>query len=63
MVNYLAKLLMEVDDSGTLEKYDYNIVENIYAECNKCGKIEIPEDEEDGAETGIYYCNDCKNKS
>lgn len=56
-------LLMEVFDDGTLEEYDFSIIEDKYVQCARCKKIEIPpEDDEYGAEDGIYHCIECRKQ-
>jgi len=63
MENIEEIVLMEVSDDGDLEEYDYSIVDDDFAECARCGKTEtVQEDDEYGAQTGIYHCLKCREE-
>ena len=59
------------DDILNLGQFDiseaidiYNVMDlNLEAICERCGKIEIPDDHDEyGAETGIYHCPKCREE-
>lgn len=63
MENLEEITLMEVSDDGDLEGYDFSIVDDNTAICERCGKVETPEeDDEYGAETGVYHCYKCREE-